>query len=46
MSYETNEETSGAPEGETATPFDDDTGGFFDTLISGGGQLLSCRIAR
>ncbi|MRG98602.1 hypothetical protein [Polyangium spumosum] len=41
LSYETDEETSGAPEEETATPFDDDTSGFFDTLISGGGQLLS-----
>ncbi|TKC90543.1 hypothetical protein [Polyangium fumosum] len=42
LSYETDEETSGAPEeeGATATPFDD-TGDFFNTLISGGGQLLS-----
>ncbi|MDI1437092.1 hypothetical protein [Polyangium sorediatum] len=41
LSYETDEETSGAPEEDTATPFDDDTGDFFDTLIGGGAQLLS-----
>ncbi|MDI1442385.1 hypothetical protein [Polyangium sp. 6x1] len=40
MSYETDEETSGVPEEEGATPFDD-TGDFFDTLMGGGAQLLS-----
>jgi len=46
LSYETDdEETSGAPEEESATPFDD-TGDFFDTLIGGGARIDARDLAR